>query len=163
MHTARVHTRRLFFWDVSIRNSLRSNNGTRYAPRYEEAFLPKGKKRSHYNLCEKINQQQPPITSREVNEARRPQTCSRPCAFEEKKKSNKKSRKSPPPPKTHREIHGNPATATTSRQRAMKHVPRVSPYSPASVDPGFVEIGLVRLSQFSKNDECYTYIDIQMD
>ena len=26
MHTARVHTRRLFFWDVSIRNSLRSNN-----------------------------------------------------------------------------------------------------------------------------------------
>ena len=24
-HTARVHTRRLFFWDVSIRNSLRSN------------------------------------------------------------------------------------------------------------------------------------------
>ena len=26
VHTARVHTRRLFFWDVSIRNSLRSNN-----------------------------------------------------------------------------------------------------------------------------------------
>ena len=25
-HTARVHTRRLFFWYVSIRNSLRSNN-----------------------------------------------------------------------------------------------------------------------------------------
>ena len=25
VHTARVHTRRLFFWDVSIRNSLRSN------------------------------------------------------------------------------------------------------------------------------------------
>ena len=26
VHTARVHTRRLFFWDVSIRNSLRSKN-----------------------------------------------------------------------------------------------------------------------------------------
>ena len=32
----------------------------------------------------------------------------------------------------------------------MKHVPRVSPYSPASMDPGFVEIGLIQLSQSSK-------------
>ena len=29
MHTARVQTRRLFFGDVSIRNSLRSNKRTR--------------------------------------------------------------------------------------------------------------------------------------
>ena len=36
---------------------------------------------------------------------------------------------------------------TTSRRRATKHVQRVSPYSPASIDPGFVEIGLVQLSQ----------------
>ena len=33
------------------------------------------------------------------------------------------------------------------RRRATKHVPRVSPYSPASIDPGFVEIGHVQLSQ----------------
>ena len=63
----------------------------------------------------------------------------------------KKNRPPPPPekfaaPKTHHEIYSSPATATTSRQRATKHVPLVSPYSPASIDPGFVEIGLVQLS-----------------
>ena len=57
-------------------------------------------------------------------------------------------------PKTHHEIHSSPATATTSRRRATKYVPRVNPYSPASVDPGFVEIGLVQLS---KKHECDTY------
>ena len=49
--------------------------------------------------------------------------------------------------KTHHEIYSSPATATTSRRRATKHVPRVSPYSPASIDPGCVKIGLVQLSQ----------------
>ena len=64
-----------------------------------------------------------------------------------------KTEKTPPNPaalKTHHEIHIGPATATTSRRRATKHVPRVSPYSPASIDPGFVEIGLVQLSQSVK-------------
>ena len=46
-------------------------------------------------------------------------------------------------PKTHHEIHSRPATATNSRLRAAKHVPRDSPYSHASsIDPGFVEISL---------------------
>ena len=36
---------------------------------------------------------------------------------------------------------------TTSRRHATKHVPRVSPYSSAFIDPGFVEIGLLQLSQ----------------
>ena len=79
-------------------------------------------------------------TTREVTEARWPHTCSRPCAFEEKKRN-------PAAPKTNHEIHSSPATATTSRRHATKHVPRVRPYSPASIDPGFVEIGLVQLSQ----------------
>ena len=52
--------------------------------------------------------------------------------------------------KTHHETHSSPATATISRRRATKHVLRVSPYSPASIDPGFVEIGLVQLSQSVK-------------
>ena len=64
------------------------------------------------------------------------------------KKSEKK--RNPAAPKTHYEIHSSPATATTSRQRATKHVPRANPYSPASVDPGFVEIGLVQLSKSVK-------------
>ena len=54
------------------------------------------------------------------------------------------------PPKTHHEIHTRPATATNSRRRAAKHVPRVSPCSPASIDPGFVQIGLVQLSRSVK-------------
>ena len=54
------------------------------------------------------------------------------------------------PPKTRHEIHSSPATVTTLRRSAMKHVPRFSPYSPASIDPGFVEIGLVQLSQSVK-------------
>ena len=63
------------------------------------------------------------------------------------KKKKRKKKRNPAAPKTHHEIHSSPATATTSRRRATKHVPRVSPYSPASIDPGFVEIGLVQLSQ----------------
>ena len=60
-----------------------------------------------------------------------------------KKKSGEKSTKKFAPPKTHHESHSSPATATNSRQRATKHVPRGSPYSCASViDPGFVEISL---------------------
>ena len=62
-----------------------------------------------------------------------------------KKKSTKKTRKNPVAPKTHHEIHSSPATTTTSRRHATKHVPRVSPYLPASIDPGFVEIGLVQV------------------
>ena len=66
-----------------------------------------------------------------------------------KKKKRKKTR-NPAAPRTHHEIHSSPATATTSRQRATKHVQRVSLCSPTSIDPGFVEIGLVQLSQSVK-------------
>ena len=48
------------------------------------------------------------FTSREVNEAMRLNTCSRPCAFEEKKTEKKKPR-NPAAPKTHHEIHSSPA------------------------------------------------------
>ena len=58
--------------------------------------------------------------------------------------------RNPAAPKTHREIHSSPATAAISTRRATNYVPRVSPYSPASIDPGFVEIGLVQLPQSGK-------------
>ena len=64
-----------------------------------------------------------------------------------KKKRGQKKKKNPAAPKTHHEIHISPATATISRRRATKHVPRVSLYLLASIDPGLVEIGLVQLSQ----------------
>ena len=87
-------------------------------------------------------------TSREVNEARRPHTCNSPCAFEENKK--KKKTRNPAAPETHHEIHSKSVTATTSKWHATKRVPRVSPYLPAFIDPGFVEIGLVQLWQSVK-------------
>ena len=40
-----------------------------------------------------------PCTSRDVNEARWPHTCSRPCALEEKKNEEKKKQENPPHPK----------------------------------------------------------------
>ena len=106
-----------------------------------------------------------PGTSREVNEARRPHTCSRPCAFEETTKSEKKKHtKKSAPPKTHHEIHSSPATATTSRRFATKHVPRVRPYSSASIDSGFVKIGFLQLSQSVKTTNVtHTLTDTQTD
>ena len=67
-----------------------------------------------------------------------------------KRNREKKHGKKSAPPETHYEIHSSPATATNSRWHAEKHVPRVRPYSPASIDPGFVKIGLVQLSQSVK-------------
>ena len=85
-----------------------------------------------------------------------------------RRKSRKTKHEIPPHPKKYHEIHSSPATATTSGRRATKHIPRDSPYSPASIDPGFVEIGLVQLSQSVKKHECYThrhtqYTDRQAD
>ena len=51
-----------------------------------------------------------PGTSREVNEARWPQTCIWPCAFEEKKKSKKETRKKYPP-------HPKHSTKSTAARR----------------------------------------------
>ena len=63
-----------------------------------------------------------------------------------KKRGFKKKKKEIAQTKTHHEVHNRPATATNSRRREVKHIPRVSPHSPVSMDPGFVGIGLVQLS-----------------
>ena len=98
------------------------NNGTLYAPRYEVAFLPKGKN----GLGRFVPSALP--------------------YYEEfflltgKKRPHQETAQ----PKAHYEIHSRPATATNSRLRAAKQVPRGSLYSHASsIDPWFVEIGLV--------------------
>ena len=77
----------------------------------------------------------------------------------------KTRKKNPPHPKTHHESHISPATASNSRRHARKHVTRVSPYCPASIDPGlFVEIGLVQLSQSVKTTNVtHTLTDTQTD
>ena len=84
-------------------------------------------------------------TSNEVHEAGLPHTCSRPCAFEVKKTQKKEIPQSHQtlPKHTTIYIRSSPATATTSRRRAAKHVPLGSPCShSSSIDLGFVEIGL---------------------
>ena len=61
--------------------------------------------------------------------------------------------------------HRKHTTKPTSAQRPrpprdgarQNHVPRVSPYSPASIDTGFVEIGLVQLSQSVKRRMSHTH------
>ena len=78
------------------------------------------------------------------------------CRVRSKKKERKKKR-NPAAPKTHHEIHSSPATASTLGRDATKHVPRVSPYSPVSIDAGFVEIGLVQLSQSVKTTTVTDY------
>ena len=81
-----------------------------------------------------------------------------------KRKNRKKKHEKIRPTQNTYEIHRNPTTATTSRRRATKRVPRVSPYSPASIDPGFVEIGLVQFSQSVKTTNVtHTLIDTQTD
>ena len=113
------------------------NNSTLYAPRYEEAFCPKGKKR--------------PRSLRSLGLASLlVERCMRQVVVILASGRVRSKKKRLAAPKTHHEIHSSPATATTSRRRVTKHVPHVSPYSPASIDPGFVEIGLVQLSQSVK-------------
>ena len=55
------------------------------------------------------------------------------CVRRKKQKSEKKNTKKSAPSKTHHEIHSRPATATNSRRRTAKHVPRVSPQSHPTV------------------------------
>ena len=80
------------------------------------------------------------------------------CVRRKKPEKNKENKSAPP--KTHHEIHSSPTTASNSRRYARKHVPRVSPYSRASIDPGFVEIGLVQLSQSVLKSTNVTHADL---
>ena len=84
-------------------------------------------------------------TSREVNEAWRPPACSRPCAFKEKK-TKKKKKKSPRTQYTPR----NPQQPGDRDHLETACDETSGPYSPASMDHRFVEIGLVQLSQSVK-------------
>ena len=121
-------------------------------------FFPKRKKNIGHSARSALL-----ISSREVNEARRPLACSRPRVLEIKET---KKERNPTTFKTHHEIHSNPAAATTSRRRATKHILRVSPYLHASIDPGSVEMGLGQLSKSVKTtwpiDTCTTLLACQL-
>ena len=85
------------------------------------------------------------------------------CASEEEINRKKARKKYPPHPK-HHEIHSSPATASNSRPHARKHVTHVSPYSPASIDPAFVEIVLLQPRQSIKTTNVtHAMTDAQTD
>ena len=85
------------------------------------------------------------------------------CVRRKIKIENKNTKKSTPR-KTPHEIHSSPATTTTWRRRATKHAPLISPYFPASKDPGLVEIVSVQLSQPVKTTKVtHTLTDTQTD
>ena len=133
------------------------NNSNLNEPRYKEAFFSVSKKRPR-----SLHSLGLASLLREINEARQPHTCSRPCAFDEKKTKKNGQKRNPAAPKTHNEIHSSSATAATSGRHGMKHAPSVNSHSPASIDPGFVEIGLVQLSQSVKTTNV-THTDRQTD
>ena len=81
-----------------------------------------------------------------------------------KEKNEQKKRKKSAPLKTHHEIYSTPATASNSRRHVRKQAPCVSPYPLASIDPRFVEFGLVKLSQSVKTTKLtHTLTDTQTD
>ena len=83
----------------------------------------------------------------------------RTCAFEEKKKRKPNTRK-PVAPKKHHEILNRPATVITSRRRATKRVPRVSPYSHESNISRVCGNWPRTALEISKKHECYTYTSV---
>ena len=89
----------------------------------------------------------PSIDSREVNEARLPNTCRKSCALDVRKKEKQHTNEMSLGSKTHRQKPGSAATEANSGRHAAKEVLHVSPSSPASLDDGFVEIGHAQLSQ----------------
>ena len=101
-----------------------------------------------------------PGTSREVDEARGGLILAAGRVRSKKKKIGKKNteKKSAPHPK-----HTTKSTAARRPRPTRDGMRRNT--SHALAHPGLVEIGLVQLSQFSKNDECYTYklTDTQTD
>ena len=76
------------------------------------------------------------------------------------KKIEKKNTKKSAAPKTHHEIHCSPTTATTSKPRATKHIPRVRPYSRFHRSRVCGNRPRTALA-ISKDDECYTYTHTQ--
>ena len=105
-----------------------------------------------------------PITSREVNEARRPHTCSRPCAFEQKKneKKRKKDEKIRPTQKTSR---------SPQQPGDRDHLETARDETRPTRQPILVRFHRSRVCgnrprkalAISENDECFTYTDTQTD
>ena len=102
------------------------------------------------------------IISREVNEARRPHTCSRSCASEGKKnekKKHEKMRRTPntprnsqqPDDRNHLETACNETRPTRSPTLASSHRSRVCENRPRTA------------LAISKNDECYAHTDSHTD
>ena len=96
-----------------------------YAPRYDDTFWPKGKRCPVSSLPRPFL-----ITSRDLNEARRPHTCCRPCAFEEQKSNKTKTIKN-----THCPKHNTISTAAWRPQPPRDGARRDTFYALAHILP----------------------------
>ena len=112
-------------------------------------------------VCPGIKKLNLRVTSGEVNGARWRYTRSRPCALIEKKERKKNTHTQIIRP-TEKRPRKPEQPSDTSRRHVMKHVPRVSPYLSASIDPEFVQIRLVQLSQSVKR-RSHTYAHRQIN
>jgi len=74
-----------------------------------------------------------------------------------RREEKEKTHEIPPNTKNHttKYIHSSPATATTSRRRAVKHAPLGSPYwHSSSIDPGFLEIRVACIHAYVRLYTC---------
>ena len=103
------------------------------------------------------------IISREVNEARRPHICSRPCAFEEKKKEKRKNTKKSRPtlntPRNQQQLgdRDHLETARDETRPTRSHMLALSHRSGVCGNRSRTALAI------SKNDECYMYTDRHTD
>ena len=101
-------------------------------------------------------------TSREVNEARWPHTCSRPCAFEEKKTAKKIAKKSRPAenkPRKPQQPGDRDHLETACDETRHTRSPTLARFYRSRVCGNRPRTALA----ISKNDECYTHIHTTTD
>ena len=98
-----------------------------------------------------------PGTSREVNEARRPHTCSRPCTFEEKKsgkkKNTKKSRRTRKTPRNPQQPGDRDHLETARDETPPTRLPILSRFRRSRVYGNRPRTALA----ISKKHDCYAY------
>ena len=86
------------------------------------------------------------ITSREVNEERRPHACNRPCALEAKKRQKSTKSRRTNTPRNPQQPGDRDHLETACDETRPTRLPMLARF----IDPGVLEIGLVQLSQSVK-------------
>ena len=134
-----------------------------HSPRsYSPAFLKPTRSGYHTTHCQ--------CTSREVNEARGPHTCSRPCAFKGKQNRKthtytRKKKKNPPHPKhtTKSTAAPRPRPPRDGARRNTSHTRYIAHARPLPQIPGCGNRPRTALAIGKNHEECYAYTPRQSD